>query len=60
MLLIDLMSEDELEESIKILRKRLFSIAEKDGFSSKKATELKKRLNLYLNKYESLEKVTCG
>lgn len=58
MLLLELMSPSELEESIYLLRRKLFKIAAIQGLSDKRAIEISKRLDLYLQRYNALKKQT--
>lgn len=57
MLLLDLMSFEELEEQINIIRKELFNIAAIKGFSDNRVMEISQRLDLYLQRYNELKKL---
>lgn len=56
LLLLDLMSLCELEESIELLRSKLFHLAEIKGFSDIRTIEISQTLDLYLHRYFELEK----
>jgi hypothetical protein len=55
MLLLDLMSHQELEESIQLLKQKLFETASTRGFSDKRAGEIRQTLALYLSRYDKLK-----
>jgi hypothetical protein len=54
MLLLDLMSRDELEETIELLRVKLFETASINGFSHKRTIAISQSLDLYLTRYNKL------
>jgi len=56
MLLLDLMNPDELEESIALLRKKLFDHAAKYGFANDRTMEISRRLDLYMERYKDIKK----
>jgi hypothetical protein len=49
------MSLDELKESIEFLRKKLSTNATTKGFTDERTVEIKKRLDLYLERYRKLK-----
>jgi hypothetical protein len=59
MLLIDLMSKDELEETIELLRVKLFETASKNGFSHERTIAISQSLDLYLTRYNKLNSCKC-
>lgn len=56
MLLLDLMSPFELEDSIESLRSKLFKTAASKGFSDKRTMEIRKSLDLYISRYNEIIK----
>jgi hypothetical protein len=54
-LLIDLMSLNELEETIELLRAKLFDVASESGFSNDKTIQISQTLDLYLSRYKDLK-----
>jgi hypothetical protein len=56
MLLLDLMSPFELEDAIELLRNKLFKTAATKGFSDKRTIEIRKSLDLYINRYNEVKK----
>jgi hypothetical protein len=54
-LLLDLMSLFELEETIQLLKQKLFETASTRGFSDKRASEIRQTLDLYLSRYDRLK-----
>lgn len=59
MLLLDLMSTDELYETIELLRKKLFENASNKGFSDERTIAISQTLDLYLSRYEKLKSKKC-
>jgi hypothetical protein len=57
MLLLNLMSLDELEETIVILRKKMFETASTNGYSHERTVAVSQSLDLYLTRYN---KLTCN
>jgi hypothetical protein len=56
MLLLNLMSIHELEETIELLRKKLLETASSKGFSDERTITISQSLDLYLTRYN---KLTC-
>jgi hypothetical protein len=59
MLLIDLMSKDELEETIELLRMKLFENASIHGFTHERTIAISQSLDLYLTRYNKLICCRC-
>jgi hypothetical protein len=57
MLLLNLMSLDELEETIELLRVKLFETASIHGYSHERTVAVSQSLDLYLTRYN---KVMCS
>jgi hypothetical protein len=56
LLLLDLMSQSELEENIEILQKKLYINAKVRGHEDKRTIEIRKSLSLYRKRYEEILK----
>lgn len=54
MLLLDLMSHQELEETIELLRIKLFETASNNGFTHQRTVAISQSLDLYLTRYNIL------
>jgi hypothetical protein len=56
-LLLELMSIEELEETIELLRNKLFETASIKGFTDKRTLEISQSFNLYLLRYNKLKNI---
>ena len=56
MLLLHLMSKEETEEAIELLKNKLEESIEKYGHFDYRTIELNKQLTLYINHYKKLKK----
>jgi hypothetical protein len=55
LLLLDLMSKNELEEAIYLLRIKLFETVSVKGFLDPRTIEISHSLDLYLNRYSKIK-----